>query len=183
MTSDDINPALDYLSKHSQGCKLRLDGTHAAGHGARVGLILSDKNFDFNTVCAGILHDLVEDTHVTVADIWKEFGPDVAKLVQAVSHDPRKSGKKRKDDLLQRVEAGGINAVAIKVADNSDNIRTISFLGPIKAVHYLRYAKKIQALSCKYLGEQHALTLHHLSILRDAQIYIDSLSTTTYAVR
>ena len=66
---------------------------------------------------AGLLHDTVEDTFVTLAVITEHFGPEVAVLVDAVT---KREGE-RKPEYYARVKAAGLDAVALKMADIADN--------------------------------------------------------------
>lgn len=159
---------------------LRRDGSPAAKHPAKVGLYLNEAGIQTRIVVGGILHHLPEDTAVTIQEIEKEFDRGTALLVQALTKDPRKAGKKQERDHLARIEAHGIDAIAIKLADNADNLATIETMAEGKRETYLRYAKKILQLGEKYLGEGHALVSLHYKALYSARLRLQS-SSTSYA--
>lgn len=170
MTPGITDTAMEFLERYMTNTRPRLDGTPRVAHSARVGMILAEKNLPEFTIAAGILHDVIEDARVTGAMIEETFGPGMRKLVEALSHDPSKHGHKQDRDLLARIEAEGPEAVAIKLADNSDNLRTLRALRPERRKTYLRYAKKIQEMGVRNLGPSNDLVLHHLMALRDAEL-------------
>lgn len=96
-------------------------------HSIRVGLYLYEKGYDKTIVIAGILHDLLEDSDTSVKEIEKNFGKDIAELVQANSFDkdiPEKileDKKKRYSQVLERGLARGKKTLIIKAADILDN--------------------------------------------------------------
>ncbi|MHB9033927.1 MAG: HD domain-containing protein, partial [Anaerolineae bacterium] len=89
-----ISHALDYASK-AHGDQLRQSGEPYIIHPIEVAIILTDLHMDVPTIIAGLLHDTVEDTAITLADINLEFGPAVAKLVDGVSKLQHAKAKSR----------------------------------------------------------------------------------------
>lgn len=65
-------------------------------HSFTVGMMLKDSNMSEDCVIAGILHDVVEDTKYTLNDIKKEFGDNVAKIVEEVTEDKSLPWEERK---------------------------------------------------------------------------------------
>jgi len=77
---------------------------------------------DFNTlVAAAYLHDVVEDTNVTITDIDKQFGLEIALLVNAVANEPGKNRKERHDRTYPKILNAGVKAVTLKFADRIAN--------------------------------------------------------------
>ena len=77
-------------------------------------------------VAAGILHDIVEDTEITVADLEERFGADVARIVDAVSEDEDvRDYDERKRRLTARVAAAGPDARAVFAADKIAKVREL----------------------------------------------------------
>jgi len=106
------------LAARAHGGQVDKAGDPYIGHPHRVAQHLrTGQSVPDYVVAAALLHDVVEDTDVTVADIDREFGPDVAALVAALTHRPFET----RADYLTRVVAAGPYAVAIKRADVADN--------------------------------------------------------------
>lgn len=78
---------------------------------------MEESGWSDSVVIAGVLHDVVEDTRVSVEEILSEFGVAVAKIVEAVS---RRANEPRRDYCARIVAAGAI-AVVVKLADIADN--------------------------------------------------------------
>ena len=73
------------LSKSAHEGQLRESGEPFFKHPAKVALILTSFELDDASICAGLLHDVVEDTEYTIEDIQREFGEEVALLVNGVT--------------------------------------------------------------------------------------------------
>ncbi len=102
-------------------------------------IIAEDFMMDANSVAAGFLHDVVEDTDTTIDDIRREFGDDVAFLVQVVtkpkSHAPGKADRaKQENNFRQLLDSmrRDIRAVLIKLADRLHNMRSLGSMQPVK---------------------------------------------------
>ena len=75
----------------------RISGEPYIIHPCEVALILADIEMDTPTICAALLHDVIEDTPVSYLDILKEFGEEIALLVDGVTKLPRIDFKSRAD--------------------------------------------------------------------------------------
>ena len=102
-------------------------------------IIAEDFMMDANSVAAGFLHDVVEDTDTTIDDIRREFGDDVAFLVQVVtkpkSHGPGQADlAKQENNFRQLLDSmrRDIRAVLIKLADRLHNMRSLGSMQPVK---------------------------------------------------
>ena len=137
-----IEKAVKIATKAHEG-QMRKSGDPYISHPLAVMKILQDWKMDEDTIIAGVLHDTVEDTELTLDDIKNEFGESVAFLVDGVT----KLGKVRegmkdidtylpqtKDNLLRLLVATGadIRVLIIKLADRLHNLRTLSALPPDK---------------------------------------------------
>ncbi|OHA01664.1 MAG: hypothetical protein A3I44_05380 [Candidatus Sungbacteria bacterium RIFCSPLOWO2_02_FULL_51_17] len=91
-----------------------------------MGCILLRAGFDEETVVAGILHDVVEDTPRTLADIQKLFGTHVAEIVAAVSENKTLPWHKRKEVYLQNVLVADSSAKAVSIADKLHNVSSMN---------------------------------------------------------
>lgn len=95
-------------------------------HPVAVAELLAAHGFGEETVAAALLHDVVEDSEVSVEDIAKRFGQQVADLVAALTEDESiEPFERRKDEHRRQVEAAGGDALAIYAADKLSNIRVL----------------------------------------------------------
>ena len=89
---------------------------------------------DAETICAALLHDTVEDTDVTLADVSEEFSPNVAQLVDGVTKITRISVESLTDEQAETIRkmfvamSKDIRVIVIKLADRLHNMRTLSAL-------------------------------------------------------
>ncbi|MDO4552235.1 MAG: bifunctional (p)ppGpp synthetase/guanosine-3',5'-bis(diphosphate) 3'-pyrophosphohydrolase [Bacillota bacterium] len=114
--------------------QMRKSGEPYISHPAAVALILADLGMDEDTLVAGLLHDTVEDTPYTAADLRKEFGEEVALLVDGVTKlgslvyenkEERQAENLRKMFLAMSRD---IRVLIIKLADRLHNLRTINYM-------------------------------------------------------
>lgn len=140
--TDRIKYAIDFATKAHAG-QMRKSGEAYITHPLAVKKILEEWGMDEDTIIAGVLHDVVEDTAVTLDDIKKEFGENVAFLVDGVTKlSTARSGMRdidtylpeTRDNLLRLLIALGadIRVLIIKLADRLHNTRTLSALPPDK---------------------------------------------------
>lgn len=112
----------------------RLSGEDYVSHCVEVGKILADLQLDTVTVAAGLLHDVVEDTKITIADVETEFGPEIAQIVDGVTkigHLPVNSSQERQVENYRKLLlsiAKDARVILIKLADRLHNMRTLEFL-------------------------------------------------------
>ena len=140
--SDRVKKAVAMAKKAHEG-QTRRTGEPYIVHPLAVKKILEEWGMDEDTIIAGILHDTVEDTDLTLADIKKEFGESVAFLVDGVTKlSTARNGMRdidtylpeTKDNFLRLMIALGddIRVLIIKLADRLHNLRTLSALPPDK---------------------------------------------------
>ena len=130
----DINKIMEAytLAAESHVGQKRRSGEDYILHPVEVAEILVDMKMDTDTVVAGILHDVVEDTLITLPDIEYSFGKDVSKLVDGVTklrNLPRTDSKKI-ENIRKMVVAMSedIRVVIIKLADRLHNMRTLKYM-------------------------------------------------------
>lgn len=140
--SERVEKAVEMARKAHEG-QLRKTGEPYINHPLAVKKILEEWGMDEDTIIAGILHDTVEDTDLTLDTIRKEFGESVAFLVDGVTKlSTARNGMRdidtylpeTKDNFLRLMIALGddIRVLIIKLADRLHNLRTLSALPPDK---------------------------------------------------
>jgi GTP pyrophosphokinase len=99
---------------------------------------------DRDVLCAAVLHDVVEDTPCTPAEISERFGPRVAELVGWVTIPDTQPGEDKaavKEAYLRRLQNAPPDALLVKLADRASNVQTLRNLGPAKRRAY--YAQTV----------------------------------------
>jgi len=139
---EEIRRAYAVARKAHKGQK-RASGEPHINHSLAVATIMAGLGAPSPTIVAGLLHDTVEDTDLTLDDIKEEFGPEISQLVDGVTkltHLPRVSRSKRGERPERRELANetlrktflamgdDVRVVVIKLADRLHNMRTLSHL-------------------------------------------------------
>ena len=130
-----VKKAYDY-SLHVHTGQTRASGEPYLVHPLEVALVLAEMKMDPVAVAAGLLHDSVEDTTVTIVDIRKEFGEQVAHIVEGVTKiskiDFATKEEQQAENLRKMMLAmvDDIRVVLIKLADRLHNMRTLEHLQP-----------------------------------------------------
>ncbi|WLR49431.1 HD domain-containing protein [Halobacillus litoralis] len=120
-----IEKAKAFAAKAHQGQKRKNSSEDYVVHPIRVAEILEHAGFREKVICAGYLHDVVEDTPYTLQDIEREFGLDVRDLVAAHTEDKSKSWQERKQHTIDTVREGSFELKALIIADKLDNLRSL----------------------------------------------------------
>ena len=138
----------------------RLSGEPFIEHPLAVAQILADLRLDTTTLEAGLLHDTVEDTTVSLETIEAEFGEDVAEIVDGLTKLDKLQFQTRELAQAENVRkmivamAGDIRVLLIKLADRLHNMRTLSALAPAKQRRVATETLKIYAPLANRLGVQ-----------------------------
>ncbi|HVO42489.1 MAG TPA: bifunctional (p)ppGpp synthetase/guanosine-3',5'-bis(diphosphate) 3'-pyrophosphohydrolase [Aggregatilineales bacterium] len=159
-----IERAYRRASEAHQG-QTRMSGEPYLVHCVAVAQMLAELHMDAPTISAALLHDVVEDTPITLDDIEKEFGPEVAKLVDGVSKIERlptnvekmrggKAGSRESEYLRKTFLTMGndIRVILIKLADRLHNMRTLGYLSPEKQQRMARETMDLFAPLANRLG-------------------------------
>lgn len=152
-----ILKAYKFAEEHHRGQK-RLSGEDYIIHPLNVAYILADLQLDDATICAALLHDVVEDTNVTNEDIEKNFGNEIAEMVAGVT----KLGKiqyvtieeEQVENYRKMFLAMGkdIRVILIKLADRLHNMRTLSNLKRDRQIANAKETMELYAPLANRLG-------------------------------
>ncbi len=128
-----IEKAYQFSEKAHAG-QIRRSGEPYISHPLNVAGILADLQLDIDTIVAGLLHDTVEDTAVTLEDVKREFGETVATLVDGVTKigqmNFRNSFDKQGENIRKMIIAMGkdVRVVLVKLCDRLHNMRTLNHM-------------------------------------------------------
>ena len=152
-----IRKAYEFSQKHHAG-QSRASGQPYLVHPLEVALVLAEMKMDPVAIAAGLLHDSVEDTSVTVVDIRKEFGEQVAHIVEGVTKisaiDFATREEQQAENLRKMMLAmvDDIRVVLIKLADRLHNMRTLEHLLPERQQKIAKETLEIYAPIAHRLG-------------------------------
>jgi GTP diphosphokinase / guanosine-3',5'-bis(diphosphate) 3'-diphosphatase len=152
-----VKKAYEFSLEHHKG-QARESGEPYLVHPLQVATILAEMQLDTTAIVAGLLHDAVEDTSVTIDEIQKEFGEQVAHIVEGVTKiskiDFASSEEAQAENVRKMVLAmmDDIRVVLIKLADRLHNMRTLKFLSPERQQKIARETLDIYAPIAHRLG-------------------------------
>jgi guanosine-3',5'-bis(diphosphate) 3'-pyrophosphohydrolase len=138
--------------------QLRKSGDPYLSHPLEVAHILADMKLDITTLCAALLHDVVEDTRISSARIVERFGSDIARLVEGVTKINRLdllAPEARQAENVRKMLLAMVNdvrVVVVKLADRLHNMRTLGFLPAEKQQRIARETLDIYAPIAHRLG-------------------------------
>ena len=125
-----------HLADDSHSGQKRLSGDSYISHPVAVACILVELGMDSESIAAGLLHDVVEDTPITLEQISRGFGEDIAKLINGVTKLGRIPYSSREEQQAENIRkmliamAEDIRVIIIKLADRLHNMRTGRFWKP-----------------------------------------------------
>ena len=127
-----LKKAYDFADLLHSGQK-RQSGEPYIIHPLNVAYILAEMHADIDTLCAGLLHDTLEDTNTTKEDITQEFNKDVANLVDGVTKISKLNFSSKHDENLANTRkiitgiTNDVRIIIIKLADRLHNMRTLQY--------------------------------------------------------
>ena len=129
---DVIKTAYEIADKAHSG-QIRNSGEPYIIHPLNVAYILAELNMDTPTLCAGLLHDVIEDTSYTYEDLEGLFGEEIANLVRGVTKLKNLHFRDKKETQAENIRrmvlamARDIRVIIIKLADRLHNMRTLEY--------------------------------------------------------
>lgn len=166
-----IQRAYLYADKKHEG-QMRKSGDPYITHCIGVAEILATLHAGPSTICAGLLHDTIEDTDTTKEEIAKEFGEEIASLVEALTKVTRLSDYKNVEFTAENhrkifvAMAKDLRVIIVKLADRLHNMRTLQFQPPHKQQRIAQETLDV------YAPIAHRLGLYNIQTeLEDLSIY------------
>ena len=153
----DVKKAYDYASYLHNG-QVRQSGEPYISHPLNVAYILSEMHADSDTVCAGLLHDTLEDTNIKKEDIVHDFNQNVANLVDGVTKLAKMNFSSKQDQNYantRKIITGitdDVRIIIIKLADRLHNMRTLEFKSEFKQKENSLETMEIFAPLAYYIG-------------------------------
>ena len=148
--------AYEFASKAHEGQK-RMNGEPYIQHSLHTAYTLAQIKADLNTIIAGVLHDVPEDTDYTLEDVEKNFGKEIASLVEGITKlsKVKYRGIDRYNESLRKMflaMAKDLRVILIKFADRLHNLRTLDALSHNKQLRIARETLEIYAPIAGLLG-------------------------------
>ncbi|MFI5299657.1 MAG: RelA/SpoT family protein [Polyangiales bacterium] len=154
---DLLRKAYAYAERAHDGQK-RKSGDPYFIHPASVAGVITELRLDMASICAGLLHDVVEDTTVSIDDLEREFGREIAYLVDGVTKLGNLTFQSKEDKQAENFRkmvvamARDIRVLLVKLCDRLDNMRTLEHMKPEAQERIARETLEIYAPLANRLG-------------------------------
>jgi GTP diphosphokinase / guanosine-3',5'-bis(diphosphate) 3'-diphosphatase len=152
-----LRRAYDFAAEQHK-TQVRLSGEPFLSHPVEVAHLLADMKLDVTSLCAALLHDVVEDTKLPLSQIGEQFGPDVARLVEGTTKISRLdllAPEARQAENVRKMLLAMVNdvrVVMVKLADRLHNMRTLEYLDSDRQQRIARETLDIYAPVANRLG-------------------------------
>lgn len=152
-----LRKAYEYAAR-CHGDQKRHSGEPYVTHPIEVSMIVASLKVDMPSLTAALLHDVVEDTHVSLEDVEKDFGKTVAELVDGLTKIAKIEFRSNQEKLAENFRkmviamAKDLRVIIIKLADRLHNMRTIKALPPLKRLRIAQETMDIYAPLANRLG-------------------------------
>ncbi len=152
-----LRRAYDFAAEQHK-TQTRLSGEPFLSHPVEVAHLLADMRLDVTSLCAALLHDVVEDTKIPLTQIADQFGDDVARLVEGATKISRLdllAPEARQAENVRKMLLAMVNdvrVVMVKLADRLHNMRTLGFLDSARQQRIARETLDIYAPVANRLG-------------------------------
>ena len=152
-----IRKAYDF-AKEKHGDQLRMSGEPYIIHPTQVAYILADLGLDDSSVCAALLHDVVEDTEVTHDELVHEFSQEIADMVDGVTKLSKLNYESVEEAQVENYRkmflamGKDIRVIMIKLADRLHNMRTLKFLSRERQIANAKETMELYAPLANRLG-------------------------------
>lgn len=154
---DLLRRAYDFASEQHRSQR-RESGDLYLSHPLAVAGVLADMKLDVTTLCAALLHDIVEDTRIPIEKITDMFGADVARVVSGATKISRidlLAPEARQAENVRKMLLAMVNdvrVILVKLADRLHNMRTLEYLAPDRQERIARETLEIYAPVANRLG-------------------------------
>ena len=195
------------LAKDLHSKQYRQSGEPYINHPISVAIILSEMKADKDTICAGLLHDTIEDTPITKEEIAREFNIDVATLVDGVTKISKLNFSSKQDRSLANTRkiiaslTEDVRIIIIKLADRLHNMRTLEYKTEFKQkensletmeifiplAYYIgayRIKNELEDLSLKYLKPEEYKKAEetHLIVQENSKACLEEMLSTIHTI-
>jgi guanosine-3',5'-bis(diphosphate) 3'-pyrophosphohydrolase len=160
-----IERAYNFAKRAHRGVMRKYEKVPYITHPDRVSMATIEFGADQNKIIAALLHDVVEDSNVSISQIRRRFGEDVANIVQDLTSDANQIAQVGKTQyLIHKLNTISDDALLIKLLDRRDNLRDFSYAPKEFILKYKTSTEQILA------GLDRKLNRQHQSLIREMKL-------------